>query len=112
MAHSLGYLYFDTGVMYRAVTWATLARAIDIEDIETVSSLAESLVIEVKPDGPDDGRQYTVLADGQDITWAIRSPDVEAANGCVSSYPRPVADTKRRWLRVSWPILREYWPPS
>jgi cytidylate kinase len=88
LAQSLGYLYFDTGVMYRAVTWATLARAIDIEDIETVSSLAESLVIEVRPDGPDDGRQYTVLADGQDITWDIRSPEVEAAIGRVSSYPR------------------------
>ena len=74
--------------MYRAVTWATLDRAIDIEDIEQVSRLAENLVIEVKPDGPDDGRQYTVLADGQDVTWDIRSPEVEAAIGRVSSYPR------------------------
>ena len=89
LARSLDYLYFDTGVMYRAVTWATLERAIDLEDVEAVSRLAETLRIEVKPDGlDDDGRQYTVLADGQDVTWEIRSPAVEAAVGRVSSYPR------------------------
>lgn len=89
LARSLDYLYFDTGVMYRAVTWATLERANDVEDVEAVSRLAESLRIEVKPDDPDDdGRQYTVLADGQDVTWEIRSPAVEAAVGRVSSYPR------------------------
>ena len=88
LARSLGYLYFDTGVMYRAVTWATLDRAIDIENVEEVSHLAENLVIEVKPDGPDDGRQYTVLADGRDVTWDIRAPEVEAAIGLVSAYPR------------------------
>ena len=81
LAESLGYLYFDTGVMYRAVTWAVLDRKIDILDIGTVSTLAENLAIEVKPEG-------TVLADGQDVTWEIRSPEVEAAIGRVSSYPR------------------------
>ena len=74
LAESLGYLYFDTGVMYRAVTWAVLDRKIDILDIGTVSTLAENLAIEVKPEG-------TVLADGQDVTWEIRSPEVEAAIG-------------------------------
>jgi cytidylate kinase len=88
LARSLEYLYFDTGVMYRAVTWATLDRAIDVDDVEAVCRLAETLRIEVKPDGPDDGRQHTVLADGQDVTWDIRSPAVEAAVGRVSSYPR------------------------
>ena len=88
LAQALGYLYFDTGAMYRAVTWATLARGIPVENVAAVSQLAENLVIEVKRDGPADGRPYTVLADGQDITWAIRSPEVEAAIGQVSSYPR------------------------
>jgi cytidylate kinase len=88
LARSLDYLYFDTGLMYRAVTWAILERGVEVEDIEAVSRLAETLLIEVKSDGPDDGRQYTVLADGQDVTWEIRSPEVEAAVGRVSSYPR------------------------
>ena len=88
LAQSLGYLYFDTGVMYRAVTWAAIDRKIEIENVDEVSRLAEKLAIEVKPDGPDDGRQYTVLADDQDITWDIRSPAVEAAVARVSSYTR------------------------
>jgi cytidylate kinase len=88
LAQRLGYLYFDTGVMYRAVTWAVLDRQLDPADIETVSALAEALTIEVKPPGIDDGRQYTVLVDGQDVTWAIRHPEVEIEVSRVSSYPR------------------------
>ena len=88
LAEALGYLYFDTGVMYRAVTWAVLDRSIDANDIEGTSEIAEVLAIDVKPDGPDDGRQYTVLADGMDITWAIRNPNVEQYVSLVSSYPR------------------------
>ncbi len=88
LADWLGYLYFDTGVMYRAVTWAVLNRGIDVDDEAAVSQVAETLAIRVLPDGPADGRQYTVLADGQDVTWEIRTPEVEAAIGRVSSYPR------------------------
>lgn len=99
LAQALGYLYFDTGVMYRAVTWATLHRNLAVENVKQVSQLAETLIIDVKPDGPDDGRQYTVLADGQDVTWAIRSPEVEKFVSRVSSYPRvrrALTDQQRR----------------
>lgn len=88
LAQSLGYLYFDTGVMYRAVTWAALDRQIAIEAVDSVSQLAEELCIEVKPPDKDDGRQYTVLVDGRDVTWQIRSPAVEATVSQVASYPR------------------------
>ncbi len=76
LAQRLGYLYFDTGVMYRAVTWAALTRGIPIDDQAALTTLAESLHIEVIPPTVNDGRQYTVLADGQDVTWAIRTPSV------------------------------------
>ncbi len=80
-------MYFDTGVMYRAVTWATLERGIPTDDEAAVTSLAESLVIEVTPPTQDDDRQYTVYADGQDVTWAIRQPAVDAAVSQISAYP-------------------------
>ncbi|MHB0857845.1 MAG: (d)CMP kinase [Anaerolineae bacterium] len=86
LADRLGYLYFDTGVMYRAVTWAALDRGVAIEDEEGVTRLAESLVIEVARPTVDDGRQYTVLADGQDITWSIREPGVNRGVSPVSAY--------------------------
>jgi len=87
LAQRLGYLYFDTGVMYRAVTWAALSRGIPIGDEAEVMALAERLRIDVTPPTLDDGRQYTVLADGVDVTWAIRTPEVDANVSLVSAYP-------------------------
>ncbi|MGD8996865.1 MAG: (d)CMP kinase [Anaerolineae bacterium] len=87
LAERLGYLYFDTGVMYRAVTWAALERGIPIEDEDAVTALAEELRIEVTEPTEADGRQYTVLADGVDVTWAIRTPAVDANVSPVSAYP-------------------------
>jgi cytidylate kinase len=87
LARRLGYLYFDTGVMYRAVTWAALERDIPIEDEPAVTVLAERLRIDVTSPTVDDGRQYTVLANGVDVTWAIRTPEVDANVSPVSAYP-------------------------
>ncbi len=86
MARRLGYLYFDTGVMYRAVTWAALARGIPIADEAAVTALAERLRIDVTSPTVDDGRQYTVWTDGEDVTWAIRSPEVDANVSAISAY--------------------------
>ena len=88
LAQSLGYLYFDTGVMYRAVTWAVLAQNIKVNDEEKVSIVAETLSITVTAEGPEDGRPYTVLADGRDVTWQIRDPQVDANVSKIASYPR------------------------
>jgi len=87
LARRLGYVYLDTGVMYRAVTWAALAHDIAIEDEAAVTALAERLKIDVVLPTVHDGRQYTVLADGQDVTWEIRSPEVNRAVSPVSTYP-------------------------
>ncbi len=88
LAKSLGFLYFDTGVMYRAVTLAALQRNIDPRDGEAVSALAEVIHIEVKPPAKDDGRQYTVLLGDDDVTWDIRSEPVDHNVSIVSAYPR------------------------
>ena len=87
LAQRLDYLYFDTGVMYRAVTWAAIRRDVPIENEPGVSELAEKVVIMVSRPTVDDGRQYDVYADGEDITWAIRSPEVEGSVSPVSAYP-------------------------
>jgi len=87
LAHRLGYLYFDTGGMYRAVTCAAIRRGVPIEDEPAVSELAEKIVITVTRPTVDDGRQYDVYADDEDITWAIRSPEVEVNVSPVSAYP-------------------------
>ncbi len=87
LAQKLGYLYLDTGAMYRAVTWAALTRGVSVEDEAAVTALAEELHIDITRPTVDDGRQYTVLADGEDVTWDIRRPEVDASVSVVSAYP-------------------------
>jgi cytidylate kinase len=88
LAADLGYLYFDTGVMYRAVTLAALERLHSVQDEEAVSELAEQIQIDVLPPSLADGRLYDVLLDGKDVTWAIRQPEIDQDVSQVSAYPR------------------------
>jgi cytidylate kinase len=87
VADRLGYLYFDTGAMYRAVTWLAQARGAAIADEAAVTALAAAADIDVLPAATADGRQYTVLVDGEDVTWAIREPAVANYVSQVSAYP-------------------------
>ena len=100
LAERLGYVYLDTGVMYRAVTWAALQRGVSIDDESGVTALAEQLQIDVIRPSVDDGRQYTVLADGVDITWEIRSPAVDHGVSPVSVYPGVRAALTRQQRRL------------
>jgi cytidylate kinase len=86
LADSLGYLFFDTGVMYRAVTWGALQRGMEIKAEAAVTHLAETAQIDVRPSSQDDGRACDVLLDGVDITWETRRPEVEANVSPVSAY--------------------------
>jgi cytidylate kinase len=86
LARRLAYVYLDTGVMYRAVTWAALERGVPIEEEEAVARVAQQLTVDILRPEVDDGRQYTVLADGQDITWEIRRADVVRNVSQVSTY--------------------------
>ncbi len=86
LAGYLACLYLDTGVLYRAVTWAVQDQDIPVEDETRVTRLAEEVNIEVLPPTESDGRQYTVRVAGQDVTWELRSPQVERAVSPVSAY--------------------------
>ena len=86
LADHLGYLYFDTGIMYRAVTLAAMESGYKIEDEESITSLAETVNIDVRPSSIEDGRMYDVLLDGKDVTWDIRREDVEVNVSPVSAY--------------------------
>ncbi len=88
LADCLGYLYVDTGVMYRAITWVALQRGIPIEDEQSISELAETAEIQFQASSIQDGRWFDILVDGQDVTWEIRRPEVDARVSEVSAYPR------------------------
>jgi cytidylate kinase len=86
LAAELSYLYFDTGVMYRAVTLAALEHGLKIEDEEAIGQLAQQLRIDVQQPSVDDGRDYDVLMNDEDATWKIRSDAVNANVSPVSTY--------------------------
>ncbi len=99
LAQRLGYLYLDTGAMYRAVTWVALHQGIDIADEEAITALAESIEVNITLPTVDDGRQYTVYANVEDVTWEIRRPEVDANVSPVSAYPgvrQALTDQQRR----------------
>jgi len=86
LAQALDYLFFDTGVMYRAITWLVLDRGVDVNDEAAVTALAQGTPIEVAPASQSDGRTSDVIVDGRDITWETRLPEVERNVSAVSAY--------------------------
>lgn len=99
LAKLLGYLYFDTGVMYRAVTLAVIKDGLDFSDEEAIGALAEQVHIDVKTPSIDDGRDYDVLLDGEDVTWAIRNETITDHVSDVSAYAavrKAMTDQQRR----------------
>lgn len=99
LANALGYLFFDTGVMYRAITWLAMQRGVDMQDEAAVTALAEQAQIDVAPASRDDGRACDVLVDGQDITWETRSRKVDENVSIVSAYAgvrRALSQQQRR----------------
>jgi cytidylate kinase len=87
LAQKLGYLYVDTGAMYRAVAWLALRKGVDGQDGTTLAQLAHQAKIVISHPTAQDGRQYTVTVDSCDVTWAIRDAQVTRAVPLVSSHP-------------------------
>jgi cytidylate kinase len=100
LANALGYIFFDTGVMYRAVTWLALERGIDVHDEAAVTALAEEAQIDVAPASTADGRACDVLVDGRDITWETRRRRVDENVSIVAAYPGVRKALSRQQRRI------------
>lgn len=82
LAKKLGYLYMDTGAMYRALTWKALKDKIDTKSKKSLSQLAKKTQIQLKL-GPN--LENKVYLDNQDITSFLRSPEVNKYVSLVST---------------------------
>ena len=89
LAKHLGYVYVDTGAMYRALAWLALKNGVAIDDGAALEQLARDANIVISRPQVNDGRQYTVTVNGQDVTWDIRSAAVTNAVSMTSSH-KPV----------------------
>jgi CMP/dCMP kinase len=108
LAIELEYVYFDTGVLYRAVTAEGLRRGTRLDDESAVTELAASLSIAIEAPTVKDGRQYTIIVDGRDVTWEIRSDAVDTWVSPVSAYAgvrRVLLEQQRRLARLGGLVM-------
>jgi CMP/dCMP kinase len=82
-ARQVGYRFFDTGLLYRAVTWLAEHRGVSVDDPEGLVDLVEDIAV-AEDDG---GRLSSVHVDGVDHTADVEAPAVEAAVSSVSAVP-------------------------
>jgi pantoate ligase/cytidylate kinase len=83
VAERLGYTYIDTGAMYRAVAWTARQRGLMPDAASDLAALAAGLPIEFRMAG---GRQR-VLVGGEDVTEAIREPEIGSLASVISTHP-------------------------
>lgn len=87
VAKRLGAVVFDTGILYRALTLAALEDQIGVEDEPALSALAAGLEVIVQPPRVNDGRKLDVLFRNRDVTWELRSPEVDRILSQISALP-------------------------
>jgi len=72
VAERLGYAFLDTGAMYRAATWRAITVGVDLDDPVAAAESTRAMRLELN----DREGGLQVLVDGQDVSEAIRSPEV------------------------------------
>ncbi|MCM8813017.1 MAG: (d)CMP kinase [Candidatus Omnitrophica bacterium] len=97
LAAALGFLYVDTGAMYRAFTLKALRERVDFSDVPALAVLARRTAISLCPSGAGD---LKVLLDGSDVSAQIRTPELTNAVFNVAQLP------EIRAIMVEW--QREY----
>ena len=82
VANELGYLYIDTGAMYRGVTWAVLDSHVDVKNQNDVEALLPTLDLTLEPTA----NACKVFVKGQDVTNLIRQQQINENVSTIASY--------------------------
>ena len=82
VANELGYLYIDTGAMYRGVTWAVLDSHVDVKNQNDVEALLPTLDLTLEPTAS----ACKVFVKGQDVTDLIRQQQINENVSTIASY--------------------------
>ncbi len=83
LSHELGYLNLDTGAMYRCVALAALRQGIDAGNHAALRQLCNEIVIEFARNNGDE----SVLLNGENVSFAIRSPEISLLTAAVAACP-------------------------
>jgi cytidylate kinase len=102
VATRLGLRYLDTGATYRAVTWSAVEHGLDLDDTAAVAQRARDLELRIST---DPGHQF-VIADGTDITAAIREPRISEVVSKIATN----LDVRRELVRRQRAIIDDAQP--
>jgi cytidylate kinase len=107
LADRLGALLFDTGALYRAVALAALRSGVSPDDAESLSDIASNAEISIRSPSLRDDRLYDVWLNGEDVTWAVRDPEVGAIVSRVAEHPavRNALLPLQRTIASSGPVV-------
>jgi len=83
LAKKLGYLYIDTGAMYRACALKAKKLGIDINDEESIRNLLAFIDIKIE----NDNSKNRILLDGEDVSEDIRADDISSLASAISAIP-------------------------
>ncbi|MBI4796434.1 MAG: (d)CMP kinase [Deltaproteobacteria bacterium] len=94
LAATLGYLYLDSGALYRLVGWQAAERNLDLGDTAALSAFLEGL----QPEVAADAQGFHLFLDGQEVSQVLREPSVSREASRVAVLP-PVRDWVTARLR-------------
>jgi CMP/dCMP kinase len=103
VASRLGYLYVDTGAMYRTVALLALRNGVSLEDEAALVDLVQQARVELKqPEGDErDGRLTTVLLNGEDVSWKIRTEEVSTGTSVVAKMAKVRQELVRKQQAIA-----------
>jgi CMP/dCMP kinase len=111
VAERLGFVYVDTGAMYRTSALLAKQNSVDYSDEDALAKLVESAEIDLRtPEGDEkDGRLATVLLNGEDVSWAIRTEEISSVTPLVAALPevRRVLLKKQQKIAVGKNVVME-----
>jgi len=88
IAQELGYLYIDTGAIYRAITWKVLQKNIDLNNEDLVSGIVSKIRISIKKIDCNFKNYYHIFIDGEDVTEEIRNPKIDQNVSQIAKLPK------------------------
>lgn len=83
LARELGYIYIDTGSMYRALGWKAVKEGVELKEGPELKELCARTDVTLK----QEGGEIRVYVDGQDVSPFIRTPEMSMAASAISAQP-------------------------
>lgn len=99
LAKRLGFLYLDSGALYRAIGWKVIKDGINVEDKRGIEKICAEIHIDIKKSGEG----FRIIVDRKDITEEIREPKVSKMASHISALPV----VRKRLLKLQQDIGRK-----